>query len=75
MCYLQDFQLRQYSSCLWEAVNASFERGFGTFTLDLSLPVSGVLKVQLAGSHRAVMPRHASWQSYPAASLECGTPL
>lgn len=43
--------------------------------LTRSFPVSGVLKVQLAGSRRAVMPRHASWQSYPAAPLERGTPL
>lgn len=34
MCCLHGFQPWQCRSRLWEAVGASFERGFGTFTLD-----------------------------------------
>lgn len=37
MCCLQGFQLWQCHRCLWEAVSAAFERGFGTFTLDSHL--------------------------------------
>lgn len=35
MCCLQGFKLWQRCSCLWEAASAGFEKGFGTFTLDL----------------------------------------